>query len=174
MSNFGWTRIYERFQGGHAAIEDLRRRFSTVLVIEMKANVQLCRAQCASCHLLCIRSRLHDGDHVVKPLTSVRISVNFARILQACGLACVLCPSLFTILLNTCSAGHPGKHVYVGWVSGFFNFSSGYSCVVNAHLCGDPCKLSGRRGCLRRLHEGGRCDSISGRSYTITGYGTRR
>ncbi|KAH9005432.1 hypothetical protein EDB86DRAFT_2825090 [Lactarius hatsudake] len=51
-----------RFQGGHAAIEDLRRRFEN-LVIEMKANVQLCRAQCASCHLLCIRSRLHDGDH---------------------------------------------------------------------------------------------------------------
>ncbi|KAH9016242.1 hypothetical protein EDB85DRAFT_1898280 [Lactarius pseudohatsudake] len=32
-----------RFQGGHAAIEDLRRRFDS-LVIEMKANVQLCKS----------------------------------------------------------------------------------------------------------------------------------
>jgi hypothetical protein len=23
-----------------------------------------------------------------------------------------------------------------------------YSCVVNAHLCGEPCILSGKRGCL--------------------------
>ncbi|KAH9054525.1 hypothetical protein EDB87DRAFT_1580466 [Lactarius vividus] len=66
-----------RFQGGHAAIEDLCRRFDS-LVIEMKAN---------------------DST--------------------SCGLACF-------------SAGHPGKHV----------------CVVSAHLCGDPCKLLGRRGCL--------------------------
>jgi hypothetical protein len=35
----------DRFQSGHAAIEDLRRRFDS-LVIEMKANVQLCRARC--------------------------------------------------------------------------------------------------------------------------------
>jgi hypothetical protein len=51
-----------RFQGGHAALEDLRRRFDN-MVIEMKKSVQLCGAQCASCHLLCIRSRLHEGDH---------------------------------------------------------------------------------------------------------------
>jgi hypothetical protein len=51
-----------RFQGGHAAIDELRRRFDN-MVIEMKANVQLCGATCASCHLLCTRSRLHDGDH---------------------------------------------------------------------------------------------------------------
>lgn len=51
-----------RFQGGQASIEDLRRRFD-VLVVVMRANVQLCRAQCASCNLPCIRSRLHGGDH---------------------------------------------------------------------------------------------------------------
>ncbi len=52
-----------KFQGDHAAIEDLRRRFDN-MAIEMKTNVQLCGAQCASCHLLCIRSRLHEGGHV--------------------------------------------------------------------------------------------------------------
>jgi hypothetical protein len=52
----------ERFQAGHATIEDLRRCFDN-MVIEMRANVQLCSGQCASCHLLCVRGRLHDGEH---------------------------------------------------------------------------------------------------------------
>ncbi|KAH8979281.1 hypothetical protein EDB92DRAFT_1980226 [Lactarius akahatsu] len=105
-----------RFQGGHAAIEDLRRRFDS-LVIEMKANVQFCRAQCASCHLLCIRSRLHDGDHGCQTSHKCAHTCEFCKdSIKPCGLA----------------AGHPGKHV----------------CVVSAHLCGDPCKLLGRRGCL--------------------------
>jgi hypothetical protein len=50
------------FQGEHAAIEDLRRRFDKA-VIEMRTNVQVCGVQCASCDLLCIRSRLHEGGH---------------------------------------------------------------------------------------------------------------
>ena len=51
-----------RFEGGHAAIEDLRRRFNN-MVIELRTNVQFCGAQCASCNLICIRSRLHEGEH---------------------------------------------------------------------------------------------------------------
>ena len=51
-----------RFEGGHAAIEDIHRRFDN-MVIELRTGVQLCGAQCASCNLLCIRSRLHEGDH---------------------------------------------------------------------------------------------------------------
>jgi len=51
-----------RFERGHAAIEDIRRRFDN-MVIELRTGVQLCGAQCASCNLLCIRSRLHEGDH---------------------------------------------------------------------------------------------------------------
>ena len=51
-----------RFEGGHAAIEDLRRRFDN-MVIELRTNIQLCGAQCASCNLICIRSRLHEGEH---------------------------------------------------------------------------------------------------------------
>jgi hypothetical protein len=51
-----------RFEGDHAAIEDLRRRFDN-MVIELRTNVQFCGAQCASCNLICIRSRLHEGEH---------------------------------------------------------------------------------------------------------------
>ena len=51
-----------RFERGHAAMEDIRRKFDNT-VIELRTSVQLCGAQCASCNLLCIRSRLHEGDH---------------------------------------------------------------------------------------------------------------
>ncbi|KAI9434861.1 hypothetical protein H4582DRAFT_2080533 [Lactarius indigo] len=85
----------ERFQGGHAAIEDLRRRFDTI-VIEMKTNVQLCKAQCASCHLLCIRSRLHEGEH------SCRTTHKCVHNCEFCGDSTKLCGL---------AAGHPGKHL---------------------------------------------------------------
>ena len=51
-----------RFQTGHANIEELRRTFENAIV-DLKAGVQLCKAKCASCHLLCLQSRLHDGPH---------------------------------------------------------------------------------------------------------------
>ena len=51
-----------RFERGHAAMEDIRRRFDN-MVIELGTSVQLCGAHCALCNLLCIRSRLHAGDH---------------------------------------------------------------------------------------------------------------
>ncbi len=51
-----------KFPGDLAAIDDLRRRFDNI-VIEMKTNIQLCNAKCASCYLLCVRGLLHDGDH---------------------------------------------------------------------------------------------------------------
>lgn len=52
----------QRFQADHATISDLHRRFDD-MVIEMKMNARLCRAQCASCHLLCVLNRFHEGDH---------------------------------------------------------------------------------------------------------------
>jgi len=48
---------------------------------------------------------------------------------------------------------------YVGgtgdWITNA-TFSPSCSCVVNAHLCGEPCKLSGKRGCLED------CTKVSG------------
>jgi hypothetical protein len=52
----------QRLEGDHPAIEDLRRRFDN-MVVEMRTNLQLCGAQCASCNLICVRSRLHEGEH---------------------------------------------------------------------------------------------------------------
>ena len=52
----------ERFQPSHATIEGLRRQFDNT-AIEIRENVQLCRAICKSCRLLCVLRRLHEGDH---------------------------------------------------------------------------------------------------------------
>ncbi|KAI0302863.1 hypothetical protein B0F90DRAFT_1713048 [Multifurca ochricompacta] len=95
------------------------------MVIEMKTNAQLCRAQCAQCHLFCVRSRLHEGEHSCK--TS-----------HKCAHQCGFCEDDF----KPCGtpAGHPGNHI----------------CVVNAHLCGEPCQLFGKRGCLEE------CTKVTG------------
>jgi hypothetical protein len=116
----------ERFQDGPAAIDDLRRKFDTI-VIQMKTNVQLCSAQCVSCHLLCLRGLLHEGDH----------SCGTGH---QCAHNCEFCED--DIKPCSASAGHPGKHI----------------CVVNAHLCGEPCKLLGKRGCLEE------CTKVIGHS----------
>ncbi|KAH9965565.1 hypothetical protein BGW80DRAFT_1345251 [Lactifluus volemus] len=104
------------FKGNHASMGDLRRNFDS-LVIQMKTDVQFCGAQCVSCHLLCVRGRLHEGGHSCKTDHMCSHRCGFCEgDSKACGTP----------------AGHPGKHI----------------CVVNAHLCGEPCRLSGKRGCL--------------------------
>ena len=52
----------QRFQAGHASIDELRRTFDSA-VIDLRASVQLCRSQCSDCNLFCIQSRLHEGGH---------------------------------------------------------------------------------------------------------------
>jgi hypothetical protein len=89
----------ERFQPGQAAIEDLFRRFNA-MVIEMKANVQLCGVQCASCHLLCFRARLHEGDHSCKTAHNCMNECSLCkgdRDLKPCGSRYVLCPLVYTL-----------------------------------------------------------------------------
>ena len=56
------TQNLSRFQTSHASIEELRRIFD-VAIVDLRSNVQLCKMQCASCHLQCIRGRLHEGSH---------------------------------------------------------------------------------------------------------------
>ena len=52
----------QRFQAGHASIEELRRTFDSA-VADIRAWVQLCRSRCDTCSLFCIQSRLHEGTH---------------------------------------------------------------------------------------------------------------
>ncbi|KIK82025.1 hypothetical protein PAXRUDRAFT_832450 [Paxillus rubicundulus Ve08.2h10] len=107
-----------RFQAGHASIEDLHRTFENATV-DLKSNVTLCKLQCSSCQLLCIRSRFHQGQHECQTDHS-------------CIHECEYCLDNSAHKGCTMSAGHPGKHI----------------CMVDAHLCGQKCKMIGKSGCL--------------------------
>ncbi|KIJ09825.1 hypothetical protein PAXINDRAFT_102165 [Paxillus involutus ATCC 200175] len=107
-----------RFQRGHASIEDLHRTFENATV-DLKSNVTLCKLQCHSCQLLCIRSRFHQGQHECQTDHS-------------CIHECEYCLDNSEHKGCTMSAGHPGKHI----------------CMVDAHLCGQPCSMIGKSGCL--------------------------
>ncbi|TFY77300.1 hypothetical protein EWM64_g6712 [Hericium alpestre] len=109
-----------RFQTSHASIEELRRTFENC-VVDLRSNVQLCKAQCASCHLFCVRGRLHDGAHDCETGT------------HRCIHICVFCDEQdFEERPCGMRAGHSGRHI----------------CAVNMHLCGERCEQIGKPGCL--------------------------
>ncbi|KAI9573409.1 hypothetical protein HD554DRAFT_2055827 [Boletus coccyginus] len=112
-----------RFQAGHASVMELQRTLESA-VIDLKSSVQLCRMQCASCQLFCIQNRFHEDPHDCKTA-------------HTCTQSCEYCAEAGELEegeQKKCSmtAGHSGKHV----------------CSVNFHLCGAPCKLWGKNGCL--------------------------
>ncbi|KAF8840166.1 hypothetical protein BDN67DRAFT_968994, partial [Paxillus ammoniavirescens] len=107
-----------RFQAGHASIEDVSRTFENATV-DLKSNVTLCKLQCSSCQLLCVKSRFHQGQHECQTDHS-------------CIHECEYCLDNSEHKGCTISAGHPGKHI----------------CMVDAHLCGQPCSMVGKSGCL--------------------------
>ncbi|KAH9029436.1 hypothetical protein EDB85DRAFT_2251894, partial [Lactarius pseudohatsudake] len=112
----------EQFKGSHASIEELRRTFGNA-VIDLRASVELCRSQCDSCNLICVRgSRVHGDGHDCltnhKCIHDCTFCKRDALPVQHCGQ----------------TAGHPGDHI----------------CHVDAHLCGEPCEHSGKRGCREK------------------------
>ena len=86
----------DKFPGGHSAIVDLRRQFDD-LVIEMKANVRLCSARCANCHLLCLRNRLHQGEHSCQTAHQCVHNCEFCLYSTNCGFGWVFCALSFII-----------------------------------------------------------------------------
>jgi hypothetical protein len=53
----------QRFEGVTRVSKSLRRTFDNA-VIDLRASVELCRSQCGSCSLICVRSsRLHRDGH---------------------------------------------------------------------------------------------------------------
>jgi hypothetical protein len=120
-----------RFQAGHASVMELERALESTM-IDLKSSVQLCQMPCATCQLFCIQSRFHEGTHDCKTT-------------HVCTQSCEYCAEADELEEGEekkCSmaAGHSGKHV----------------CSVDVHLCGAPCRLRGKNGCL----EG--CAKVSG------------
>lgn len=52
-----------RFQASHANIERLRRDFD-VAIVDLKANVRLCKVKCGSCHFSCLLPWGHDTEEL--------------------------------------------------------------------------------------------------------------
>ncbi|KAH8114634.1 hypothetical protein DFH11DRAFT_1508479 [Phellopilus nigrolimitatus] len=106
------------FNGSNAAIEDLHRTVDSK-VIEVRRTVQLCKLRCEQCHLLCIKTRFHEGDHDCSTNHECSHSCQFVDEHDGSPEACSL------------PAGHGGKHV----------------CDPTSHLCGQQCDLRDRKGC---------------------------
>ncbi|KAJ7016426.1 hypothetical protein C8F04DRAFT_981687 [Mycena alexandri] len=120
---FHWIKSnLARFKSNNANMDVLRRDFDSGAV-DLRANVEICRMQCASCNLLCLLGRRHGTDtphdcgtshHCPHPC---EFEYEHAE-LEKCGYP----------------AGHPGKHI----------------CVVGRHLCGEPCVLEDKKGCMKK------------------------
>ena len=144
-----------RFEGGHASIEELRRTFGNA-AIDLRASVELCRSQCGSCNLVCVRSsRLHRDGHdcltTHKCIHNCTFCEREALPTQPCGQTYVRShPSLaflihhnFPVLATpeiTCEfkIHHTCQHSHA-----IHN-----RCLVGVHLCGESCEHSGKRGCM--------------------------
>ncbi len=149
----------QRFEGGHASIEELRRTFGNA-VIDLRASVELCRSQCASCNLVCVRSsRLHRDGHDCmtnhKCIHDCTFCERDALPTQPCGQTYVrprsspafkfLTRHNFPVLATpeiTCEPIIP--HTYQD------SYALPNRCQVGTHLCGEPCEHSEKRGCTEK------------------------
>ncbi|KAJ7117660.1 hypothetical protein C8R44DRAFT_791229 [Mycena epipterygia] len=110
-----------RFKSSHANIEMLRRVFETTIV-DLRANVEICGTQCANCHLKCLLSRRHESTvpHNCRSSHQCLRPCDFGNEHPATEKTCGL------------PAGHAGRHI----------------CAIDIHLCGEPCALKDKQGCL--------------------------
>ncbi|KAJ7491893.1 hypothetical protein FB451DRAFT_510870 [Mycena latifolia] len=111
-----------RFTSNHANMDLLQRDFESGAV-DLRSNVEICRMQCASCNLLCLLRRHHDGGipHDCQTTHNCPHPCDFGEEHaqpEKCGYP----------------AGHSGKHI----------------CVVGVHLCGEPCALRAKNGCMKK------------------------
>ncbi|KAF7370364.1 VWFA domain-containing protein [Mycena sanguinolenta] len=118
-----------RFKTNNANIEMLKRVFETTIV-DLRTNVEICGAQCVSCQLKCLLSRRHDSNtpHDCQTTHQCLHPCDFGEEHPTTEKMCGL------------PAGHAGRHI----------------CSVDIHLCGEPCQLKGKPGCL------GGCMKMSG------------
>ncbi|KAI0751603.1 hypothetical protein C8Q80DRAFT_1158351 [Daedaleopsis nitida] len=102
----------------HSDVQLLFREFNDV-TIDLKASVRLCSAKCSECNLGCLLSHHHEGVHDCHTDHACHRTCQFVDADHDDDELCGL------------RAGHPGSHL----------------CNVLSHLCGKPCKLSGKRNC---------------------------
>jgi hypothetical protein len=150
------TSNLSRFKTSHANVDNLRRTFDDASV-DLKANVQLCKMQCASCNLFCLRNRGHEAeephdcqtDHHCGHLCD--LGEEHPEEEKDCGYPYVFFtrirgamkrPNSFTV------RGTLGCICTLSLVAMPSQYLTDVArCAVDIHLCGKPCKLNGKRGC---------------------------
>ena len=143
-----------RFKASHASMETLKRACDTAL-IELKENAHLCKAQCSSCNLLCLQSRGHDTPHDCQTSHHCPHLCGFSDEHipgeeKKCGFKYVI-PYITYFLANSLSV--LGTQDSTCMVSTLHLKSTTLRypptrCAVNVHLCGEPCKLRDKKGCM--------------------------
>ncbi|KAJ6581854.1 hypothetical protein B0H19DRAFT_1116733 [Mycena capillaripes] len=120
---FHWIKSnLARFKSNHANMDLLRRDFDSGAV-DLRSNVEICRMQCATCNLLCVLGRRHGADTPHDCQTS-----------HNCPHPCDFRDQHSEPEKCGYPAGHSEKHI----------------CVVGVHLCGEPCMLNDKNGCMKR------------------------
>ncbi|KAI9455179.1 hypothetical protein BJY52DRAFT_1224795, partial [Lactarius psammicola] len=146
----------ERFEGGHAAIEDLRRSFDR-LVIEMTANVQLCRVNARHVISSAFVVGYMRATTAVKPLTSVSMIVNFVGIYEALrltrrdirGSTSVSSTLTYVVILVSCREAEAVYKIAPRWVDAtpfqlelmqcqvVGHTEDEHMCSALVHMCGE-------------------------------------
>ena len=160
----------ERFESGHTAIVDIRRRFDS-LVIEMKTNFQLCGAQCASCRLFCVRRRLHTSKHSCQTAHKcVRECEVCEGPTHRCGLLYVSCSVIYyQLTMLQCRASREARVRRAGFLM--------FRLLISVQLCYQPVRRPlpavGEARLSRRLHEGrqGRLFELKLSQYQVLRHG---
>ncbi|TFK74975.1 hypothetical protein BDN72DRAFT_832681 [Pluteus cervinus] len=121
-----------RFKADHANIELLRREFNNAAV-DLKESIQMCKKHCSACDLYCPCYRQHDSD---------QNTPHDCGTSHRCPHYCEDVQDNHPEETKTCNfrAGHDGPHI----------------CKVEDHLCGEPCILAERPGCLNE------CTQVAG------------
>ncbi|PVF92927.1 hypothetical protein CPB86DRAFT_144289 [Serendipita vermifera] len=116
-----WLKVNTERFGEKGEITGLFRTFDAHAK-ELRANVILCGSKCSSCGLLCLEHKQHVGKHNCQ--TSHR-----------CAHLCGFIDQHEVSEIPECDipAGHEGRHV----------------CSGTPHVCGVPCHLDTKDGCLR-------------------------
>lgn len=112
----------QRFKSSNTNVEMLQREMSNA-VVELQANADLCKMTCQRCNLSCTLSRRHDPTQQPHDCnTDHRCPYTCDYPDEHVGEERPLCQS---------PAGHDGRHI----------------CIVDLHLCGEPCKYQDKKGC---------------------------
>ncbi|KAJ6514906.1 hypothetical protein C8R47DRAFT_1172974 [Mycena vitilis] len=114
-----------RFKSNNANMDLLRRDFDSGAV-DLRSNVEICRMQCASCNLLCILGRRHGTDTAHDCQTS-----------HKCLYPCDFLDQ------------HTELETYVRSCHSSAHCLTSSRCVVGVHLCGEPCVLEDKNGCMK-------------------------